>query len=178
MDGLSEKEAIPVTAAERWGGDAGLSDLHVVGDDIVGLVALQRLGFSSPLESPPWFDGQEVSFDGVRKCVEAHNLEPQPYPGYGHSKASDWDSERHERRIAYLVIHPANDPICVEFVDPDGARLELNDGWHRLAAAMSRGDEAIPVAIGGYFSNSVWRLGAICRDYCELEETSAPTNRP
>lgn len=163
-----ERDIISELDAKRWGGDSKLIELQIVNDEIVGVIPIERLGVMNPLNDPPWFDGAGVTRVGVQAAIDAGQFETLPYPGYSYSKESEWDSARHERRIAYLTVFRSEHPISVEFVDSYQDSLEIQDGWHRLAASIMREEREIPVAVGGYFRFSVSRLGAICRAYCVL----------
>lgn len=57
-----------------------------------------------------------------------------------------WDA----RRVAYFVVHPDHAPIGIE-VDEEG-NFGLDDGYHRLAAAIFRGDATIRATMGGYMA--------------------------
>lgn len=167
------RDIISEIDAERWGGDGQLIDLHIVDDEIIGIVPIERLAVMNPLSNSPWFDGPDVTRAGVQAAIDAGQFETSPYPGFSYSQESEWDSSRHERRIAYLTVFKSEHPISIEFVDSYLDHLEIQDGWHRLAACIMRGDVEIPVAVGGYFRFSVSRLGAICRAYCVLGSPDA-----
>jgi hypothetical protein len=164
-----DRDIIAQEDADLWGGDDQLFELHVIDDEIVGIVPIERLAFTSPFEAAPWFDGQGVTLEGVQRHIVGQTLEATPYPGFSYYVTSEWNTERHEARIAYLVQNPSSSPIEVEFIDAEQAILEMQDGWHRLAAALVRGDENISINVGGYFRHAVARLGAICRQYQEIE---------
>ncbi|TLX15901.1 hypothetical protein [Rhizobium sp. MHM7A] len=168
-----ERDIISEAEAAVWGGDSQLIDLHIVDDEIVGTVPIERLGLMNPLEKSPWYDGAGVTREGVQAAIDAGRLEASPYPGYSFSGESEWDRVRHEERIAYLTVNKDDRPISIEFVDASGDTLEIDDGWHRLAAAIMRDEHDIKVAVGGYFRHSVMRLGAICRAYCVLGSPEA-----
>lgn len=168
-----ERDEIPFEDAESWGGDDCLIDLFVVDDEIIGVIPIERLGITDPLKRSPWYDGQDVSLEGVLAAIEKGELEVKPYPGFSWSGDSEWDSRRHEARIAYLVKNPALDAISIEFNDLEMASMEVYDGWHRIAAAMVRGDVEIKVAVGGCFRHAVSRIGAICREYQRIGRPEA-----
>jgi hypothetical protein len=163
-----DRDIVPQEDADLWGGDDQLLELDIVNDELVGVIPIERLAFTSPFEASPWFDGQGVTLEGVQRHIEAQTLETTPYPGFSYSGTSEWSTARHEARIAYLVQNPNPAPIEVEFIDPEQPNLEMQDGWHRLAAALVRGDAEIAVHVGGYFRHAVARLGMICRQYQEI----------
>lgn len=168
-----ERDIISETEAAVWGGDSNLIELDIVDNEIVGIIPIERLGVMNPLENSPWYDGEGVSREGVQAALDAGRLESSPYRGFSFSGASEWDTARHEERIAYLTVNKSDRPISIEFVDAYQDRLEIDDGWHRLAAALMRDERSIKVAVGGYFRHSVMRLGAICRAYCVLGSSEA-----
>ncbi len=106
----------------------------------------------NPLENPPWswyhcpewrlvpFTPQEIATalnDPELEILGAESSE-------GWTDRSKADSQycnrrRHLLRIAYLVRHKDEAPIRMEEV----VKLKVYDGWHRLAAAIYRGDETI-----------------------------------
>lgn len=163
-----QRDIISLLDAEKWGGDAQLIDLLIVDDEIVGTVPIVRLEMNNPLVNSPWFDGPDVSQQGVEQAIREGRFEALPYPGFSFSGNSSWNNRRHEERIAYLTVNPDHRPISIEFIDREQESLEIYDGWHRLAAAHMRGDVEINIAVGGWFRHSVSRLGAICRQYCKL----------
>ena len=56
-----------------------------------------------------------------------------------------WDSER----VAFLVVNRDPWPISIEVTSPCGA-WTIEDGFHRLAAAIYRKDTTILVGLSGY----------------------------
>lgn len=172
----SEFDVIPFEDAALWGGDEFLIDLDVVDDCIVGVIPIERVTRRDPFKASPWFDGQSVTVADVQAAVAEGRLEATAYPGFQWSRESEWNDRRHAERIAYLVANKAHDPISIEFVNPEG-KMEVNDGWHRLAAALLRGEKEISVAVGGYFRHSVARLGAICRAYQRIGEPEVAFSR-
>jgi hypothetical protein len=173
---IDGKDIISEMDASQWGGDAHLIDLLIVDDEIVGVVPIERLGVVNPLKNSPWFDGPGVTREGVQAAIDEGRLEATPYPGFSYSGKSEWDRVRHEERIAFLTVNKADRPISIEFVDVSQDSLQIDDGWHRLAAALMRDETEINVAVGGYFRHSVSRLGAICRAYCVLGSPEAAEN--
>lgn len=56
----------------------------------------------------------------------------------------------HARRIAYLVKHGWNDPILVDVgCGGLGGHFSVDDGNHRLCAAVIRGDASIKASTAG-----------------------------
>lgn len=99
----------------------------------------------NPLDVDVWGRGV-VSRERVRECIENRWFESEYVAmGVRNQVDPDWDN----RRIAYLVEYPDDWPMFVEVIGDDGS-FEIADGWHRLAAAVYRGDAEIAVALGGY----------------------------
>lgn len=164
------KDVIDVEAARKWGGEAGLIDFPVQDDRIMGWLPVDRLArHFDPFENSPWHDGQGVTREGVVRAIDEGRLERAPYSvGLNQFDREDWSPQRHEERIAYLVIHQSDEPISVEFSHPDFEGMSIDDGNHRLAAAIVRDDADILIEIGGYISNCVQAIGIIVRDYQKL----------
>ncbi len=112
----------------------------------------------------------DVKLTRILDALKNKDFESENYPGYFYSSSSDWDTKRHERRIAFLIANPDPKPIAVEFTSPNDPTLTLEDGWHRYAAALIRGDTEISVNVGGFFSFSVQRLGAFCEEYQSITQ--------
>lgn len=171
-------DSIPLEDAAIWGGDEALIDLYVVDDEIVGQLPLSRLSVFDPFNKSPWYDGQGFTRELVLKALEENKLHAEPYPGYSWSQESEWTTERHAERVAWLVVHRNTDPIDIEFTDLHSGSMEIHDGWHRLAAAMIRGDTDINIAVGGIFRHAVARLGAICREYQRIADEPTEDYEP
>lgn len=94
----------------------------------------------------------------VKRCINAGQLEaafydpPLVWRGLGPYKPRGW----HNRRVAYLVVNPDPTAIEIEVGVPEipgvlefGPRWFVQDGNHRLAAAIYRGDAYINAEVGG-----------------------------
>lgn len=160
-----DRDLIAFEDAQIWGGDEALIDLAIVDDCIIGTIPIDRLSIFDPFKSPPWFDGRDTTKEMVLKAIESQRLNADPYPGYNWSTEGAWTSEMHAERVAFLYVNKASEPISIEFIDPYSASMEITDGWHRIAAAILRGDKEVQIEVGGYFRHAVARLGAICREY-------------
>lgn len=166
-----EFDPIPAKHADRWGGEDGLCELKDKNGDLVGSIPLKRLYELNPFDFSPWQDGRDVTPQGVQFALKAGRLESTPYSldkaAFGREP---WTTQRHEERIAYLVTNRSRVPINLEFSsadDPDN--LSCDDGNHRLAAAFFCDDDMIDVAVGGFVSHTVYKLGAICSDFQKLD---------
>lgn len=161
-DSTLEPDEIDYEDAVPWGGDHNLTELDYTNESIRGNIPLSRVSSQhNPFENPPWHDGQGVSMAGVRQAIIEGRLRTTPYPAS--VLASDWTDRMHEERIAWLVLNSWSDPIEIEFSYPECESFSIDDGNHRLSAAIYRNDRDIYVQLGGYIDNSVKALGAICR---------------
>lgn len=115
------------------------------GDEYVYDVSVENLNeIYHPFEHPPWFDTQPISTDEVQNAIADKQLNNQPHEPNVMKPAS---KEYHIQRIAYLVIHPDHNPITI--VPTREGSFTLDDGFHRLMAAIYRGDRIIKVEFGG-----------------------------
>lgn len=176
-ESLLEQDVVDFEDAETWGGDNELVEIGFEDNRIWGRIPLTRItSVFDPFEFPPWSDGQGVSKAGVEAALKEGRFERLPYSAY--SLGPDWTDRQHEERIAWLVLNPATDPIEIEFSHPEDEAFSIDDGNHRLAAAIFRGDVDIPVQLGGYFCNSVKALGVICRSLQVVAPGNASAAEP
>ncbi len=131
-------------------------------EEFVGEVPIDRvLGIIDPIANPPWHDGIDVSERGVAAALAAGRYEKRPYSSNLVTVCGKgWTSQRHEERIAWLVANPPLDPIEVEISCYGDAGVD--DGMHRLYAAVIRGDVTVRVRIGGFIDHGPQALGVIC----------------
>ena len=163
-------EIIAFEEAEPWGGPDGLVTFYADAEErLIGEIPLSRLANSfDPFVCSPWHDGQGVSFEGVTAALEEGRFEYGPYSAVVSVHENNWGARRHEARIAYLVVHKSEEPIEVQFSTPDGDSMSIDDGHHRLAAAIYRKDPTISVELGGYLSAAIRGLGIICPESLKL----------
>lgn len=105
-------------------------------------------GLCNPLLDSPW--ASRVSPAQVRKCLEKGRLQSAPVP----ISASAY---LQAGRIAYLVTNGWGDPIELDVGVPAlGCHVSwlVDDGNHRLAAAIFRGDATILSNISGSVSHA------------------------
>jgi hypothetical protein len=103
----------------------------------VELLKLKR----DPLKNPPWkysWASAPITREEIATVLQNSDF------GLGQKSRNEfWTPEEHAnrgnhvRRIAYLVEHRSEHPIKLT----DGGHVD--DGWHRVAAAIYRGDETI-----------------------------------
>lgn len=139
----SSKPAMSDDAIAFWQNRTRLGE--AAGDEYVFTVPVEALAaIYDPFESSPWFDIDSISPDAVAEAIERQDFDAGHHePNIMKPPSSDY----HVRRIAYLVAHPDPEPIVV--VPNQEGSFELDDGFHRLAAAIYRGDPTIRVAFGG-----------------------------
>ena len=114
-------------------------------------VATENLRRYNPLDRKFWID-QVVSTDQVIAALIEGRLLDRPV-GL-HDDREYQDPQAHAARVAFFVQHGLSDQ---DFLEIDVGVPELNcfvrepvqDGNHRLAAALIRGDEWVACSIGG-----------------------------
>ncbi len=107
-----------------------------------------------PYLNPPWQGCNPLTLADVTACR-------RPNPG-----RRDWASDSeptttHAARVAWLARHWPNDgtdPIEVEVF----GGVTVNDGWHRIAAAIARGDHSIHVEVSGVLDEAAAYGFPIC----------------
>lgn len=107
----------------------------------------------NPFSGHPW--GVKVSRRDVRRALAEGRLVPTPGTG------------DHAGRIAYLVEHEATDPIDIDVGVPAlrcYVRWFVQDGNHRLAAAMIAGRSAISACVGGQLDYAKSLFGVECEE--------------
>lgn len=76
-----------------------------------------------------------------------------PNKGFPYDAETDYEFRKyHVGRIAYLVKHPATDPISIDVGIPSlgmTVAWQIDDGNHRLSAAIVRGDKTILAVFSG-----------------------------
>lgn len=100
---------------------------------------------------------------GLESCITLKEVEdklksktdlpnkPYTFPIWKHFEEQEF-RDFHAGRIAYLVLNPASDPISVDVGIPSMGCFPswgIDDGNHRLSAAIVRGDETILVNFSG-----------------------------
>ena len=107
------------------------------------------------VENPPWND----SFKPVTE-VDVHDAVRRKDWSSRHMCPLEHNQETmkldHVRRIAWMVIHPPQDPVLID----TSLANPITDGYHRLYAAIIRGDEMISVSICGYDSDIINLFGS------------------
>lgn len=95
----------------------------------------------------------EITPEGLDKPITLEEIENSLKKGlYLETDSSSWTRAKHIKRIAYLVIQPDTTPVSVNIGSPENNEVPENiveDGFHRLAAAIYRKDNNILVELKG-----------------------------
>ena len=98
-------------------------------------------------------DPYEIIPEGLDKPVTFEEIENSLKKGlYLEKPSSSWTRAKHIKRIAYLVIKPDASPIRINIGSPENNDIPKNileDGFHRLAAAIYRKDTNILADLKG-----------------------------
>lgn len=100
----------------------------------------------NPYRQEVWGTGP-LSRCAIAEAIRTGTGEPRPNTHENRRLADgSLDMGFDNRRVAWLVENPASDAICIAWhVDREWAYLIVQDGCHRLSAAMFRGDRYILV---------------------------------
>jgi hypothetical protein len=90
----------------------------------------------NPFERSPWPESPSLTPEDIRVALASVSYSEDRYDDVLHDvRGSGQDSkDYHAQRVAYLVEHPSNEPIKV--IRNHLGSYEIDDGWHRLAAAI------------------------------------------
>lgn len=157
------KDEIADEVIARWAGRGGIIRFEPCdGNDLVGHVPIDRLlEITNPVSDPPWHDGSDVAIAGVMEAIREQRYEKRPYSSDLLSICRrEWNSRRHEERIAWLVLHPPSEPIEVEIDQHAG--VGIDDGMHRLYAAVVRNEGTLAIRIGGFLDYAPEAIGVLC----------------
>jgi hypothetical protein len=136
-----------IIPGERW------KPLRAIQDPDEGLImelSIEKIRERAcPVASSPWRCDERVTVEMVEECLRDDRLVATP-PGSGPTV----DAWEHAGRIAWLVRNGWNDPIEIDVGAPqfDSRPRDvwpIQDGNHRLFAAIMRGDEVIYAVVGG-----------------------------
>lgn len=117
---------------------------EAAGDEHVFTVPVKALAaIYNPIEHPPWIGIDRIDPADIAQAITSKKLDKRFSNSVSYSGQS---KEYHIQRIAYLVFNPDSEPLIVE---PYRNEFDVVDGFHRLAAAIYRGDPTIKVAFGG-----------------------------
>lgn len=116
-------------------------------------VPLKSLLPFSPFDHPVWTLNTPIRKTEVAKAIEAKSFHPDPIPapldpGFKRNATR----KEHVARVAYLVVNPRTEPLDIDVGVPSlGLNIDwiIQDGHHRLAAAIYRGDAEIDIEFSG-----------------------------
>ena len=126
--------------------------------DVVSVPVGVLAGFCNPFEAVCWHGDLDrpITMDEVAEAVVAVALcapaEEEHLPATQTARAT------HVARIAWFVVHGWNDPVSIDVGVPalgHHTGWMVDDGNHRLAAALFRGDTSISAEISGQLSYAV-----------------------
>lgn len=145
-------EVVDGLTPHRFHKELGLDFGYDSNDEIFEIPVAAVSKMSNPLRHDVWGRGR-VTRASVKACIEQNKLAATFIPmGVRGRVAPGWDSQR----VAHLVVNPDPWPISIEVTSPCGA-WTIEDGYHRLAAAIYRRDLTILVGLSGYVD---------ARDHC------------
>lgn len=133
----------------------------------VPVAALEAL--CNPFRTTPWT--RRVTRKMVEACLEAGTLHAEPLDGN-----PDVPARLHASRIAYLVMHGWKDAVQIDVGVPSlgcHVRWPVQDGNHRVAAAIYRGDEEILADVDGSVAYAMELLG-VGIEMAEAVDDQAP----
>jgi hypothetical protein len=133
--------------------------------------------YCNPFLGDPWGCGR-IDPETVRLAVVARQFRDTPAVRADEAGIPIFrplrSYEAHLRRIAYFVVHGWNDAIEVDIGIPS-LRCHVDwivqDGNHRLAAAIIRGDEFILASVGGCLDTALQMFGVDCAETAFMETT-------
>jgi len=122
------------------------------------LVPLEDLRqYVDTIAMPPWYGDYQFSRDHIRACVEANDLDDRAWDWGGvQMQCIANDPLYHARRVAYLVMNKSDHPIMIDVGIPSigsHPKYLIQDGCHRLAAAIFRNDAEIAIDFSGSVSH-------------------------
>lgn len=110
------------------------------------LIPVRKLADLCDPFSNPWTK-RPFDVNDVKAAMAQGRLHSSPY-----TAASKWTRRRHIERVAYLAVHGWDAAVEIDVGIPRLGCIvswPLQDGNHRLAAAIVRGEEFIPAEVGG-----------------------------
>lgn len=112
------------------------------------LIPVRKLAELCDPFSNPW-TGRPFKPRDVNAAIAEGRLNPKPW---SKEEGKKWPRKRHIERIAYLAVHGWDASVDIDVGVPSLGcivRWPVQDGNHRLAAAIVRGDESIQAEVGG-----------------------------
>jgi hypothetical protein len=129
-----------------------MSNINQDNDDFNGpylipVESMKKHAFN-PFTEDTWNTGVQTTRKAVRHAIANNLLENRPHGSIDQDELRA-DTTFDIRRIAYLVINPDLKPIDID-IDMYSGEIIMDDGCHRLAAAIYRKDAEILVNYSGY----------------------------
>lgn len=127
----------------------GAADAVEDGPYRVLLRAMRR--HCDPFRDDCWCRGRPITRAEVAAAIREGRLERRENDQRLRDRMSRaetlvFDAER----VAYLTVHPATDPVCIDVIGTHEIRVE--DGCHRIAAAIMRREPELLVSYSGIVS--------------------------
>lgn len=122
---------------------------YINGNAVFNVPVKKLAELRNPVEDGVWGFGIQPSNLKIRNCIAKGKL-----LGW-QEKIKNLNTYDHAARIAYLVVNPSDEPISVEFCNG----VVVDDGNHRLAAAIYAERETIRAAVGGFCDVAEEALG-------------------
>lgn len=99
----------------------------------------------SPFEIFSWDPEDEpLTREEIEAAITAGNLNSKHFS----DPLTGWPRQLHVERVAYLVVHPSDDPVDLD-MGTQGSPASLIDGYHRLASAIYRKAPSIKAMLSG-----------------------------
>lgn len=134
-------------------GQQCVKDIEDLDDGVEAIDVSVLVSIWNPFSA--WYElkGKAITEEEVQSCIangDEENVFTELFlPTDSPTEIQVKDArENHIKKIAYFVVHGFSDPIDVECLDYDDFRV--NDGNHRLCAAIIRGEKAINGWVGGF----------------------------
>jgi hypothetical protein len=115
-----------------------LQEDYIQKNDIVSLKVKEISKYCNPFIEKVWDFGKPVSKKRVSFCLKNNIL-------IGFDDKTCRNQYNHSGRIAYLIKNKATDPIALDIFDGE---VVVNDGNHRLAAAIYNNETYLAVSLG------------------------------
>ncbi len=104
------------------------------------MIEVSRLRrYACPISTNPWRHGRPVTIQSIETAIKSRRYVDNP------------GTDDHPARIAFFVINPSHDAIEIDVGVPSIGAVDwiIQDGNHRLAAAIYRGDKHIACSVSG-----------------------------
>jgi hypothetical protein len=134
------------------------AELYAASDYIFTVPVNALAAIYNPFKASPWDGTSKLNPDAIASAIEQQDFSTVPHDDHMQNPLAPPEQAYHVKRIAYLVAHPDPEPIVI--VPNIRGSFQLEDGFHRLAAAIYRHDATINIAFGGTHAQLQAWLGA------------------